>query len=220
MRSVGLDAVALDRRGRRCACDPELPVGGAGLALLVDREADRRPAPYSRARLDHAVAGASPRASPSSRLAELRMRLAAEVLQPGLHHRRLGGVEHQGERGLGGEARRDLVHVDGAVAADVVDADVEDVRAFLDLLACHLHAACPSRPRASRRGTCGSRWRSCARRRRGTTSSWWNGTCDVDRSSSPARSSGVRGVGARARRSSRRPRRGARASCRSSRRRC
>ena len=35
---------------------------------------------------------------------------------------------------------RDLVHVDRAVAADVVDADVEDVRAFLDLFARHLHA--------------------------------------------------------------------------------
>jgi hypothetical protein len=34
---------------------------------------------------------------------------------------------------LGGEAPGDLVHVDGAVATDVVDAHVEHVRAFLHL---------------------------------------------------------------------------------------
>ena len=38
---------------------------------------------------------------------------------------------------------RDLVHVDGAVAPDVVDAHVEHVRALLDLLARHLHARLP-----------------------------------------------------------------------------
>ena len=70
-------------------------------------------------------------------------RLAARVLEAGLEHLRLGGVEHEGERGLRGEAAGDLVHVGGAVAADVVDAHVEDVRAFLHLVARHLHARVP-----------------------------------------------------------------------------
>ena len=38
----------------------------------------------------------------------------------------------------------DLVHVGGAVAADVVDADVEDVGALLDLVLRHLHAGVES----------------------------------------------------------------------------
>ena len=37
----------------------------------------------------------------------------------------LGGVEHERHGDLGGEAAGDLVHVGGAVAADVVDAHVE-----------------------------------------------------------------------------------------------
>ena len=63
--------------------------------------------------------------------------------QPGFHDLRLGGVEHERDAGLGGEARRHLVHVEGAVAADVVDAHVEHVRAFLHLLARHLDAGVP-----------------------------------------------------------------------------
>ena len=55
----------------------------------------------------------------------------------------LGGVEHQRGAGLGGEALGDLVHVEGAVAADVVDAHVEDVGALLDLVLGHLHAEVP-----------------------------------------------------------------------------
>ena len=76
-----------------------------------------------------------PGASPSSRLAELRM------ARPPIHWRPAsitwGSVESStsGDVDLGGEAAGDLVHVGGAVAADVVDAHVEDVGAFLDLLA-------------------------------------------------------------------------------------
>ena len=73
---------------------------------------------------------------------------AADPLEAGLHHLGLGGVEHERRVGLGGEAAGDLVHVDGAVAADVVDAHVEDVRAFLHLVGGHLRGACPSRRRA------------------------------------------------------------------------
>ena len=56
---------------------------------------------------------------------------------------RLGGVEHERDAGLGGEAAGDLVHVGGAVAADVVDAHVEHVGALADLVAGHLHARVP-----------------------------------------------------------------------------
>ena len=56
-----------------------------------------------------------------------------------------GSVESiiSGHGGLGGEAAGDLVHVGDAVAADVVDADVEDVGAFLLLLAGHGDAHVP-----------------------------------------------------------------------------
>ena len=95
-------------------------------------------APYSRASLNDPVEAASPAASPSSRLAELRMARPPSHCRPA--SMTCGSVESStsGHAGLGGEARGDLVHVDGAVAADVVDAHVEDVGAFLDLVLGHL----------------------------------------------------------------------------------
>ena len=84
-----------------------------------------------------------PSPSPSSRLAELRIALPPWCLRPASTTSRLGRVEHERQARLRREAARDLVHVEGAVAADVVDAHVEDVRAFLHLLARHQHAGVP-----------------------------------------------------------------------------
>ena len=99
-------------------------------------------APYSRASLN-TRSMRLPSPSPSSRLAELRIALPPWCCRPGFDDRRLGRVEHERQRRLRREPARDLVHVDRAVAADVVDAHVEHVRAFLHLLARHLHAGVP-----------------------------------------------------------------------------
>ena len=81
-------------------------------------------------------------------------RLAARVLEARLDHLRLGGVEHERQRGLRGEAARHLVHVDGAVAARR-SRRTRRGRARLPSPARAPSArTCPSRRRASRRGTC------------------------------------------------------------------
>ena len=82
-----------------------------------------------------------------------------------------GSVESsiERQRGGGGAAGGDLAHVGDAVAADVVDAQVEQVRAVADLRRGRSRRSRPSRRRASRRGTPWSRWRWCARRSPGTT---------------------------------------------------
>ena len=121
--------------------DLHLPLDVAGLAALVDQQADHGRAVLAGQR-HHPVEAAA------GQLAVLEVgrvedRPAADVLQAGLQHRRLGGVEHERHAGLGGEALGDLVHVDGAVAADVVDADVEHVGALADLLVGHLRARVP-----------------------------------------------------------------------------
>ena len=103
-------------------------------------------------------------------------RPAAEQLQPGLDDRRLGGVEHERERARGGQPADDLLHVVDAVTADVVDADVEQVGPVAGLVAGDLDAGRPTGPRAWPRGRPWSRWRSCARRWRGTEASCRNGT--------------------------------------------
>ena len=134
----GLEAVALDRDVVDALRDAQLPVGGAGLALFVDGEADDRRAVLA-GQAEHAV-HALALAVAFLEVGRVEDRLAAVVAQAGLHHRGLGRVEHERQRCLGREAPGDLVHVEGAVAADVVDTHVEHVRAFLHLLARHRDA--------------------------------------------------------------------------------
>ncbi len=137
----GLEPVLVDGEIVDAPAHAELPVGGARLALLVDREADHRGAVLPRER-EHPVEA---RARPFAVLEVGRVeeRLAAGVLEAGLEDLGLRGVEHEGERCLRREATGELVHVGDTVATDVVDAHVEDVRALLHLLARHLHARVP-----------------------------------------------------------------------------
>ena len=119
----------------------QLPLGRAGLALLVDAGAHDGGAVLAGQRQEAVEPGAG-------RVAVLEVDrvedgAAADPLERRLDHGRLGGVDHQRDGGLGGEARRDLVHVGGAVAADVVDAHVEDVGALLLLLPGHGDAGVP-----------------------------------------------------------------------------
>ena len=137
----GFDAVAVDGQVADAAGDLDLPVGGARLAVFVDAHAHDGGAVLARER-HHAV-------EPLARLFALfevgRVEdgLAADVLEARLEHLRLGGVEHQREARLGGDPAHDLGHVVGAAAADVVDADVEHVGAFLDLLLGELQGDVP-----------------------------------------------------------------------------
>ena len=95
-------------------------------------------------------------------------RPAADPLEGGPDHRRLGGVDHERHARLGGEAAGHLVHVGHAVGAGVVDADVDDVRALAPPGRGPWPRRCPSRRPAWPRGTAWSRWRWCARRPPGT----------------------------------------------------
>ena len=69
---------------------------------------------------------------------------AAEPLQARAEHGDFGGVEHDRQGGRGGQAPGQLGHVRGAVAADVVDAEVEQVGAVAGLLAGDLDAVVPA----------------------------------------------------------------------------
>ena len=138
-----VDAVLLGGERVDALADAQLPIGVTGLALFVDREADDGRAVFTRQAEDAVESGTVVLAV--FEVGGVEDRLPARVLQPGLEHLRLGGVEDQRQCSLGGEAGRDLVHVLGAVTADVVHAHVEHVRAFLHLVACHLHARVPVR---------------------------------------------------------------------------
>ncbi len=120
------------------ATHTDLPVRSARLTFLVDGEADHARAVVPGEGKDLV----EPRAGALTLLEVCGVEdaLTTGMAQAGLHDLHLGGVEHQGERRLGREPAGHDVHVDRPVAADVVDADIEDVRPLLDLVAGHLNA--------------------------------------------------------------------------------
>ena len=136
-----LEAVAVDGQVVDPVGDPHLPLDVAGLPLLVDEQADDGGAVLA-GQPEHPV-GAGALGVAVLEVGGVEHRPAADPLEAGLHDLGLGGVEHEGDRGLRGEPLRDLVHVGGALAADVVDAQVEDVGTLLDLVLGHLHAGVP-----------------------------------------------------------------------------
>ena len=105
-------------------------------------------APNRRARLSALVGGV---------LAVLEIdrvddRLAAIELERGFEHRVFGRVDDQRRVDRAAHAAHHLGHVGDLVAADKGGAEVERVRALLDLLAPHLDAAVPiALPPAARR---------------------------------------------------------------------
>ena len=136
-----LEAVAVDGDVVDGLGGSQLPLRRAGLPFLVDAGADDGGAVL-------ASEGEEPVEAGAGRVAVLEVDrvedgAAADPLERRLDDLRLRGVDHQRDGGLGGEPRRDLVHVRGAVAADVVDAHVEHVGAFLLLLAGHGDAHVP-----------------------------------------------------------------------------
>src|SRR5439155_13773803 len=70
-------------------------------------------------------------------------RLAAIELHGGFEHRVFGRVDDQRRVDRTAHAADDLAHLGDLVAADKGGADIEGMRALLDLLAAHLDAAVP-----------------------------------------------------------------------------
>ncbi len=136
LQAVAVDGQVVDGLGR-----PHLPVGRAGLALLVDARRHHGGAVLPGQSEEPVEAGAGGVAV--LQVHRVEDGLAADPLQAGLDDLGLGGVEHQRDAGLGGEADGDLVHVLHAVLTRVVDADVEDVGALLHLVPRHGHARVP-----------------------------------------------------------------------------
>ena len=163
----GLDAVALDGevvdapadlRASSRRCGPGPPRRWRGRS---PRRRTRPPA-TSRGR------SACPASSPSSRLAELRMALPPECWSPASST--CGSVESNTRGSAAWVAKRLAISCMSTAPSrpDVVDAHVEHVRAFLHLVARHLHARVPVGLEHRVAELLASRWRWCARRRRGT----------------------------------------------------
>ena len=118
-----------------------LPVPGAGLALLVDRERDHRGAVLGDQR--HDALEPRPWAVTVLVVDAVHDRAPAQMLESGTDDVRLGGVQHDRQGGRCGQPRSELVHVGHPVAADIVDADVQHMRAVAFLVAGDLHTLVP-----------------------------------------------------------------------------
>ena len=121
--------------------DGHLPLDVAGLAPFVDEEADDCCAVLRREA--HHAMEARALGLPVLEVRRVQHGPAADVDEAGLHHRWLGGVEHHRHARLRREAGGEVIHVDGAVAAHVVDAHIEHVCSLPDLVAGHANAGLP-----------------------------------------------------------------------------
>ena len=122
-------------------CDAHLVVAGARLTLLVDRERDHGRAVLLDER--HDASEPAGRGIPVFEVDRVDDRAAADQLEPGTDDVGLGGVDHERKGRRAREARHHLAHVGDAIATDVVDAHVEEVRADADLVARDLDALVP-----------------------------------------------------------------------------
>ena len=132
---------SLDQGVDRPRGDRDLALGGAGLALLVDAHHDHRGAVLANDR--HHPGEAALGAVTVLVVHGVHDRSAAEQLEAGLDHGRLGRVQHDRQGRAGGQPAQQLLHVLRAVAPDVVHAHVQQVRAVPGLRAGDLQALVP-----------------------------------------------------------------------------
>ena len=135
------EAVAVNCQPVDPVGNPHLPFDVASLAFLIDEQAN-----HCRSVLPGQ--GHHPVEPGSSFLTVLEVGRVehgppADPLQTGVENLRLGGIEHDGNADLAGEPPRQLIHVPGAVPSDIVDAEVDQVGAFADLIASHLDTTVP-----------------------------------------------------------------------------
>ena len=137
----GGEAIALDGQVVDGGGGTELPFGGAGLTLFVDTGGHHCRAELARQAQEQIEPGT--RISTLFEVHRVEDGSPSEPAQCRGGDRRLGGVDHDRHTRLGGELGHERPHVGHTVGSGVVDADVDDMAAFLDLLLGHRDAGIP-----------------------------------------------------------------------------
>ena len=122
--------------------DPDFRGGSPGLPLFVDGQSHHSCAVFLDDRHDLTEPGLRPVAV--FVVHGIDEAASTETFESSLDDRRFGRVQNKGQRGGGGEQPGQVTHVGGAVATDVVDADIQQVRAVGDLRARDLDAVVPT----------------------------------------------------------------------------
>ena len=132
---LGGEAVALHGDVADVAGGAHLPLRRSGLTLLVDARAHDGGPEFA----GQPEEGVEACAGLVSFLEVDRVEDGPppDPLQRGAHDGPFGRVDHERHAGLGAQPARDLGHVGNTVSARVVDTDVNQVRALLDLVARH-----------------------------------------------------------------------------------
>ncbi len=136
LEAVAADGDLVDGLGRS-----ELPVRRAGLTLGIDAGADDGGPVLPGEREETVEAG--PGIVALLEVYRVEDGAPTDPAQRRFDDGSLGRVHHERDAGLGGEAADDLVHVRDAVGPRVVDADIEDVGAFFDLVTSNDHRRIP-----------------------------------------------------------------------------
>ena len=135
---VAGQAMALAGEGDQAARERELGRGVLGHAGLVDRQRDHRGAELAR-ELEAPVR----RLLAVLEIDRVQHRLAAIERERRLEHRQFGRIQHQRAVDRAAQAAHHRRHVGHLVAPDISGANVERVRAFLDLGAADRDAGVP-----------------------------------------------------------------------------
>ncbi len=132
-----LEAVPVDGEIVETVRHPQFPVDVSRLSLLVDQEADDRRTVFP-GQPEHPI-GPGPGLVAILEVRGVEDRPSAQTLEPGLHDFRLGRIENDRNRDLGREPTGERVHVDRAVPADVVDAQIDEMGRLAHLILSDRH---------------------------------------------------------------------------------
>ncbi|CAB4585318.1 unannotated protein [freshwater metagenome] len=115
----------------------QLPFDVASLPLFVDEEANDCGAVFG-GQLHDAIESASFRFA-IFEVGGVEDRTTTQPSKTCFHDLGFGGIENEGNAGLRRKQFCKFIHVVGAISADIVDADIEYVCAFANLVLRHLH---------------------------------------------------------------------------------
>ena len=121
--------------------DLHLPLHITGLATFVDQQTNNSSAIVAGKRKDaiHASTGLFA----VFEVGTVQDAATTYQLQRCFQHLWFGGIQHEGNAGLTGEATCNFGHVGDAVTADIVDTNIQHVGAFANLFGSHLGAGIP-----------------------------------------------------------------------------
>ena len=136
---TGFQAVAIYGEVVNAVSNPQFPFDVASLTFFIDEKTDHRSAVFGR-ELHYSVK-ATAFGIAVFEIGGVEDGASTEPRKSCLQNLRFGRIKHERNTGLGCEQFRQLIHVVGSIAPDVVDTDIENVCTLAYLILGHLNAS-------------------------------------------------------------------------------